>query len=131
MATAVKPETRGRKPTYSDPKVLRQKVDDYFKECDEKRVFADYAGLRIYLKLSKEDIDDLCDDPVYKAIFDYARDRRESALVRKMVTDPKAAQGCKNALAMPENGGYSDKAAEKTDRKITIKQSDETAELFK
>ena len=87
--------------------------------------------MRIYLKLSKEDIDDLCDDPVYKAIFDYARDRRESALVRKMVTDPKAAQGCKNALAMPENGGYSDKAAEKTDRKITIKQSDETAELFK
>lgn len=131
MAVAVKPETRGRKPTYSDPKVLRQKVDDYFKECDEKRVFADYAGMRIYLKLSKEDIDDLCDDPVYKAIFDYARDRRESALVRKMVTDPKAAQGCKNALAMPENGGYSDKAAEKTDRKITIKQSDETAELFK
>ena len=131
MAVAVKPETRGRKPTYSDPKVLRQKVDDYFKECDEKRVFADYAGMRIYLKLSKEDIDDLCDDPVYKAIFDYARDRRESALVRKMVTDPKAALGCKNALAMPENGGYSDKAAEKTDRKITIKQSDETAELFK
>ena len=131
MAVAVKPETRGRKPTYSDPKVLRQKVDDYFKECDEKRVFADYAGMRIYLKLSKEDIEDLCDDEAYKAIFDYARDRRESALVRKMVTDPKAAQGCKNALAMPENGGYSDKAAEKTDRKITIKQSDETAELFK
>lgn len=131
MAVAVKPETRGRKPTYSDPKYLRQKVDEYFLECDAKRVFADYAGMRIYLKLSKEDIDDLCDDPVYKSIFDYARDRRESALVRKMVTDPKAAQGCKNALAMPENGGYSDKAAEKTDRKITIKQSDETAELFK
>ena len=131
MAVAVKPETRGRKPTYSDPKVLRQKVDDYFKECDEKRVFADYAGMRIFLKLSKQDIEDLCDDEAYKAIFDYARDRRESALVRKMVTDPKAAQGCKNALAMPENGGYSDKAAEKTDRKITIKQSDETAELFK
>ena len=131
MAVAVKPETRGRKPTYSDPKVLRQKVDDYFKECDEKRVFADYAGLRIYLKLSKQEIEDLCEDEAYKAIFDYARDRRESALVRKMVTDPKAALGCKNALAMPENGGYSDKAAEKTDRKITIKQSDETAELFK
>lgn len=137
MAVAVKPETRGRKPTYNDPKVLRQKVDDYFKECDEKRVFADYAGMRIYLKVSKQDIEDLCDDTItdraadYQAIFDYARDRRESALVRKMVTDPKAAQGCKNALAMPENGGYSDKAAEKTDRKITIKQSEETAELFK
>jgi len=124
-------ETRGRKPTYNDPKYLRAKVDEYFDECDKKRVFADYAGMRIFLKLSKQDIEDLCDDEAYRAIFEYARDRRESALVRKMVTDPKAAQGCKNALAMPENGGYSDKAAEKPDRKITIKQSEETAELFK
>jgi len=124
-------ETRGRKPTYNDPKYLRAKVDEYFDECDTKRVFADYAGMRIFLKLSKQDIEDLCDDEAYRAIFEYARDRRESALVRKMVTDPKAAQGCKNALAMPENGGYSDKAAEKPDRKITIKQSEETAELFK
>lgn len=131
MAEASKPETRGRKPTYNDPKVLRQKVDDYFQECEEKRVFADYAGLRIHLKLSKQDIEDLCEDEAYRAIFDYARDRRESALVRRMVTDPKAAQGCKNALAMPENGGYNDKAAEKHDRKISIKASDEVAELFK
>jgi len=138
MAEAKKPETRGRKPTYSDPKVFRNKIDDYFQECEEKRVFADYAGMRIYLKVTKQDIADLCDPEItgdkayeYQEILDYAKDKRESALVRKMVIDPKCAQGCKNALAMPENGGYSEKAAEKPDRRITIKQSEETAELFK
>lgn len=131
MAVAKKPETRGRKPTYPDPLVLRKKIDEYFMECEEKRVFADYAGMRIHLKLSKDDIADMCDDPEYKSCFDYAKDKRESLLVRKMVTDQKAAAGCKTALAMPENGGYSDRASEKQDRKITIKQSEETAELFK
>ena len=138
MAFGKIPETRGRKPTYNDPKVLRQKVDEYFANCEKERVFPDYAAMRIFLKLSKQDIEDLCDEEVtgdkaydYLEIFNYARDRRESVLVRKMVTDPKAAQGCKAALAMPENGGYSDKAAENQDRKISIKVSEEDAELFK
>ena len=132
-----KPENRGRRPTYPDHKVLRQKIDEYFMECEEKRVFADYPGLLIHLKLSDDDVYDLCDDTFtenaaeYKAHFDYAKMKRKSLLVRKMVTDPKAANGCKLALAMPENGGFSEKAAEKQDRKISIKQSEETAELFK
>lgn len=138
MAVVKKPETRGRKPTYNDPKVLRIKIDDYFQDCEQKRVFPDYAGLRIFLKVTKQDIADLCDPAVteekseeYQEIFEYAKDRRESALVRRMVTDPKCAQGCKNALAMPENGGYSDKAAEKQDRKIRIDTTKEVDELFK
>ena len=101
-------------------------------------MFADYAGMRMFLKLNKQEISDMCDPNVsgdkaydYQDIFNYARDRRESDLVRKMVTDPKAAQGCKAALAMPENGGYSDKAAEKQDKKVSIKVSEEDAELFK
>lgn len=131
-------ETRGRKPTYNDPKALRQKVEDYFEKCQKERVFADYAGMRMFLRLNKQEISDMCDPNVsgdkaydYQDIFNYARDRRESDLVRKMVTDPKAAQGCKAALAMPENGGYSDKAAEKQDKKVSIKVSEEDAELFK
>ena len=131
-------ETRGRKPTYNDPKALRAKVDEYFEQCKEERVFPDYAAMRIFLTISKQDVADLCDEDItgdkayaYREIFDYARDMRESALVRRMVTDPKSAQGCKAALAMPENGGYSDKAAEKQDRKINVKISAEDDELFK
>ena len=101
------------------------------------RVFADYPGMLIFLKISDDDVTDLCDEtvtekaPEYKSHFEYARMKRKSLLVRKMVTDPKAANGCKLALAMPENGGFTEKGAEKQDRKITIKQTEETAELFK
>lgn len=137
MAVVKKPETRGRKPTYPDPNVLRQKIDEYFMECETSRVFADYPGMLIYLKITDDDVADLCDETINdrasenRTHFEYARMKRKSLLVRKMVTDPKAANGCKLALAMPENGGFTEKGAEKQDRKITIKQSEETAELFK
>ena len=131
-------ETRGKRPEYNEPRVLRKKIDEYFEQCERERVFADYAGMRLFLKLYKRDIEALCDPEVngekayeYQDIFEYARDRRESQLARKMVTDPKMAAGCKAALAMPENGGYSDKAAENQERKINIKVSEENAELFK
>ena len=134
----IKYETRGKRPEYNEPKILRKKIDEYFELCEKERVFADYAGMRLFLKLYKKDIDNLCDPAVngdkayeYQDIFEYAKDRRESLLARRMVTDPKMAAGCKAALAMPENGGYSDKAAENQDRKINVSVSKEDAELFK
>ena len=131
-------ETRGRKPTYPDIKVLRQRIDEYFVESNEKNEFPDFAGMRLFLKLSKKEVDDLCSPEIngdkayeYKAVFEWARDRRESILVRRLVTEPKMAQGIRLALAMPENGGYSDKAAENQDRKVHIKVANEDKELFK
>lgn len=132
-----KPERRGRAPEYGDPNVLRKKVDDYFAECETKFVFADFAGMCLFLKLSYSQVEDLCDPGItedsdkYKEIFNYAMMRRESLLMRKMVADPKAATGCKAALALPENGGHSEKAVAKPDRRINIKSSKETEELFK
>ena len=131
-------ETRGRKPTYPDIKILRSRIDEYFVACSEDRQFADYAGMRLYLKLTKKDIEDMCSPEIngdkaydYQEVFDWARDRRESLLVRQLVTQPKLAQGIRLALAMPENGGYSDKAAENQDRKVHIKVSEKDEELFK
>ena len=135
---AERTETRGRKPTYPDIKALRTKIDEYFVQCAEERQFADYAGMRLFLKLTKKDIDDLCSPEIngdkayeYQDVFAWARDRRESLLVRQLVTQPKLAQGIRLALAMPENGGYSDKAVENQDRKVHIKVSEKDEELFK
>ena len=106
---AERTETRGRKPTYPDIKALRTKIDEYFVQCAEERQFADYAGLRLFLKLTKKDVDDLCSPEIngdkaydYQDVFAWARDRRESLLVRQLVTQPKLAQGIRLALAMPE-----------------------------
>ena len=124
---AERTETRGRKPTYPDTKILRSRIDEYFVKCTEERQFADYAGMRLFLKLSKKDIDDMCSPEIngdkaydYRDVFEWARDRRE-----------KLAQGIRLALAMPENGGYSDKASENQDRKVHIKVSEKDEELFK
>lgn len=123
----------------NDPDRLRADIEEYFDVCAQKREFADYAGMKIFLELSDDDISDLCDETitgenaaVFRKHFEYAKNKRKSLLVRKMVTDPKAANGCKIALAMPENGGFSERtSADKQDRKITIKQSEEVSELFK
>lgn len=131
---------RGPKPAYPDPKVLKKKIDEYFDACSDPNVreFPDFAGMRLFLRLRKKDVEDLCSPEIngdkayeYQEIFDYARDRRESILVRQLVTQPKLAQGIRLALAMPENGGYSDKAAENQDRKVHIKVSEKDEELFK
>lgn len=111
---------------YPTPEELKAKVDEYFTLCQEQRQFADYAGMRLFLGLKKKDIEEMCSDgelaDEYIDVFDYAEDRRECLLVRQLVTQPKLAQGIKLALAMPENGGYSEKNAEVSrEKKFVVK----------
>lgn len=107
-------ETRGRKPTYVKPIDLENKIREYEAECEAKNVFADEGGMMIYCKLSSKQRDALCDESnphheEYLEIFERARFRRQSALERRMVTEPKAAAGCMNALKQKSNGGYTDR----------------------
>ena len=118
-------ETRGRKPSYGDPAALRAAIDQYFTDCDAKKVFPDYAGMKLALKLSESDVKALQADsnenaPKYRALFEYARDRRESWLSRRMATDNKAAQGCMNNLKQPVNGGYIDKPMDSGEKTLNL-----------
>lgn len=56
----------------------------------------------------------------YKAVFDYAKARRESWLVRKMVAEPKVAAGCMNALKQKKNGGYTDRPIDSGEKTLNI-----------
>jgi len=131
-------ETRGRKPTFNDPEYLRTKIDEYFEECEKKKVFADEAGMLIFCKLDKKKKNALLDESNPKAeafeeIFDNAALRRESLLARRMCTDNKAANGCMNLLKQKANGGYTDKPVNgdgATELKIHI-VGGHGAELFK
>jgi len=131
-------ETRGKRPTYTDPKRLRSKVDEFFAECEENNKFASFPAMLLYLNISKPKYDELRDPEVngkmaqkYQDIHEYAMLRRQDQLLQKMVNDPKMSTGCKAALAMPENGGFTERTAENQDRKINIRVSEENAELFK
>lgn len=107
--------SKGPRPEYNQPKLLRAAVERYFDECEEIKVFPDFAGMKRELQLRNSDIERLTDEKnpkaqEYRDIFDEAKDRRESWLVRKMAADPKAANGCMNALKQEANGGYMDRA---------------------
>lgn len=118
---------RGPKPLYESPDALRKKVEEYFDEMEGKGEFPDLAGMRLFLRMSESTMktyqsEDHENYEEYRAIFDEAKDRRESYLVRRMTKDNKLAQGCLNALKQPANGGYIDKPKEQTGKmEITLK----------
>lgn len=118
----------GPRPEYNQPKQLRQAVDKYFAACEEAGIFPDFAGMKTELRLTDKDIERLLnkDNPdveAYQYIFECARDRRESWLTRRMVAEPKAANGCMNALKQEKNGGYMDKSTDKQQQPIKIEIS--------
>ncbi len=80
---------RGPKPRYATPEDFNRAVEDYFSRCEDDGIFPDYAGLRVFLHLSQDRIDQLCkadytgeDSKKYSEILNRARDRRESWLAR-------------------------------------------------
>ena len=110
-----------RKKTYETAAALRKVVDQYFTECEAAGEFPDYAGMKIAIGLRCEQtIARYCEDPEYNEIFEEAKLRRESFLVRRMTKDNKLAQGCLNALKQPMNGGYTDRPIDTGERKLVI-----------
>lgn len=107
------------------PETLRKAVDAYFSQCEEAGVCPDYAGLRVFLDISKDTIARFCNPDVYPEeheeygeIFARARDRRESWFTRRMSTEPRTASGCLAALKQADNGGWVDKT--ETSASVTI-----------
>lgn len=97
---------------------LRVQVQDYIAQCAQAELFPDCAGMRVFLGLSREDMEKISEDKDCKAVLDYAADCRESWLVRRMTQDNKVTTGCINALKQSENGGYTDKP--QTDKKLIV-----------
>lgn len=119
---------KGRPPEYNDPRVLKKAVDEYFTACELNGSFPDFAGMKVALRLYDSDIDaftaeDNPDREEYIKVLENARDRRESWLSRRMVEEPKAANGCMNALKQEKNGGYMDKSKDKEAPTVKIEFS--------
>lgn len=116
---------RGPKKKYSCAYDFEAAVNKYINKCKEEETFPDLAGMRLYLGVSQRTIDRYCegDDEEavrFRAIMEKTKDERESYLVRYMVKNPKAANGCMNALKQPANGGYFDKPVDTSEKTLTI-----------
>lgn len=106
---------------YETPEELWKVVINYFKEIEGRNDLPDYAGMKLAIGIkSEKTIQEMCEDEGFKDIFDWAKLRRESFLVRTMARDNKRAQGCYNALKQEANGGYMDKPVDTGERKIII-----------
>ena len=110
------------------PEEFEKRVKFYFRDCEESRkVFPDEAGMINYIFQGTDcededaEFEELKTTEGYDKILRWAKRRRTSWLERKMVSDPKLATGCKNALQQEKNGGYSDKPMEKKDRQLIVK----------
>lgn len=115
----------GRKPyesaSYANADELWPVVLNYFSEVEKRNDLPDYAGMKLAIGIKSEKvIQKMCEDPEIKDIFDWAKLRRESFLVRTMSRDNKRAQGCYNALKQEANGGYADKPVDNGERKIIV-----------
>ena len=136
-APPVKEDNRGRRPTYNDPKTFNSKVDEYFKDCDEKGIFPDEKGMFVFMDIFEEEIDALISPEnknadKYLRVLKRAQYRRESWLARNMVANNKISAGCMNALKQEQNGGYRDRASEnKTKRVQVIMPDGMSMDLFK
>lgn len=108
------------KAKFSSAKKLREQIDAYMGVCQNEGIFPDLAGMRLYLDISEKEMLKYCEDETFESVFRYARDCRESWLVRRMTMDNKVTQGCLIALRQPCNGGYVDKPRENTDKKLVI-----------
>lgn len=102
------------------PQALTQAVEGYFSLCEGQGIFPDLAGMRLALGMSQKELDSLSRSPEYRRVLDQAKDRRESWLVRRMISDNKSVSGCLNALKQPGNGGYMEKNPDSGEKKLTI-----------
>lgn len=118
----------GRKPKFSTADELRKQVERYMADCEAEDVFPDLAGMRLYLGISERTMQRYSEEEGFREVFEYAKDCRESYLVRRMTKDNKLAQGCLNALKQPSNGGYIDRPLESGDRKLVIEFKHNLAE---
>lgn len=118
----------GRPKKFETPEDFRVAVEGYIEDCTSQGIFPDEAGMRLALKYSRRWADGKISEnenpesyKAYREIFDFAKDSRESFLVRKMTSDNKAAQGCLNALKQAANGGYLDRPADSGKIELNIK----------
>ena len=117
---------------YDTPADMKRQIDRYYEEREAAGEFGTFAGMLRFIGISKRTYNNYMneEDPdpnlseedrrVYRKVFEDAQLRREDFLEKRMVTDPRAANGCMNSLKQPQNGGFKDRIEGEIDAKITV-----------
>ena len=119
---------RGRPKSFETSEDFKAAIESYVHECEKMGIFPDEAGMRLSLGCCRRVFDRMISETenpdgylICRDALEWAKDKRESFLVRKMTSDNKAAQGCLNALKQPVNGGYIDRPIDSGKIELNIK----------
>ena len=100
------PNGRTKDPTVDE---LKGRLEGYFADCDASGKFPTESGMFLYLGLLGKTQKYYLDKPKYNDVWEWAKLKRIDWLENQMVTNPRCAQGCMNALKQEKNGGYTDR----------------------
>lgn len=94
-------------------KYTPQEWDDvnwkYYSEmCQTRHEFPSLPGVFVFAKISRSEYDKMTEDPEYAEVIEKYVNLRADYCMR-MQKDAKSANGFARLLALPENGGISDK----------------------
>lgn len=103
-------KNKGGRPRLESPASLENRVIDYFETCTAGGRFPTESGMLLHLGLCGERARAALANPKYADIWERAKLRRMDWLENQMVTEPRCANGCMNALKQEKNGGYADKS---------------------
>jgi hypothetical protein len=102
-----RPQRGGNRRKYSDPKILKAKVDEYFVDCKDKGLVPTLTGLGVFLDfVSRQSLYDYMQTPAFGDIVKKAKFRIEAGYEQRLASG-KPPIGLIFAL---KNGfGWSDK----------------------
>lgn len=77
----------GRPKKYTEVEVMQQKIDKYFKECDEKEEPYTVTGLCIALDITRETLKEYLKQEEFSDTIKKAKIKVENYLEKKLITD--------------------------------------------
>lgn len=97
---------RGRPKAYAEVKIMQQKIDKYFNDCDMNKEPYTITGLALALNLDRKSINNYAKDSEFFPTIKKAKLRVENYLEKRLINDSSATGIIFN---LKNNYGWSDK----------------------
>lgn len=112
----------GRKLLFKTAEELENRIEEYYKYCEEKEKPLTMGGLALFLGVARQTIINYNNKEEYGHIIDKARSRVEAEMEEKMLTGKLTTTGC--IFSFKNNFGWSDRT-EIVDEKLERAKNEE------
>lgn len=117
----------GRKLTFRTAEELENRIEEYYKYCEEKKKPLTMGGLALFLGVARQTIINYNNREEYGHIIDKARGRVEAEMEERMLTGSLMTTGC--IFSLKNNFGWSDRTEIVDEKLEKAKMQEETIDL--